>query len=437
MEIVIIIGLILLNGVFSMSEIAVVSARRSRLETDVKNGSKSAAAVLKLINNPDRFLSTVQIGITLIGILTGLYSGEAFSADLGELFIAWGMSANYAFVVSKFLIVVVVTFITIVFGELVPKRIGMTSSEKVAKVIAKPMIVLSHIVQPFVWLLSKTSSVMFGLLKLKGSDSRVTEEEIKSLIRESTDGGEITEVEHDIVERVFALGDRNVSSIMTHQSDIEWIDINDPKPLIKEEILKDPHYIYPVGDESIDDIVGVVYLRDLFGKIDDDNFNISDVMTKPFFIHEGASVYNALESMKLNRAEYALVADEFGDIQGIITQKDILEGLVGTMPDQDEEEIVERSDGTYLIDGRYSFYDFLAHFDIEELYRPNEFNTISGLILKELDHIPKEGEQICWHGFTIEVMDMDGARIDKVLVSPPQEEGKDERLSDTEKPEQA
>lgn len=418
MEIVIIICLIALNGLFSMSEIAVISARRSRLEAEAKSGSKPAEAALKLMDNPDHFLSTVQIGITLISILTGLFSGEAFAGDLGGLFVAWGMSSAYAYGVAKILIVVVVTFVTIVFGELVPKRIGMTASERISKLIARPMYALSLIVQPFVWLLSKTSSLLFSLLKLKDRDSKVTEEEIKNLIRESTDGGEITEVEQDIVERVFSLGDRNVSSIMTHQSDIEWIDINDSKEAMREQIEKDPHYIYPVCDENIDDIIGVVYLRDLFCKLDKDNFALEDVMVSPFFLHEGMSVYSALESMKEKRTEYALITDEFGDIQGMITQKDILEGLVGSMPEHDEEQdIVEREDGSYLIDGQCSFYDFLAHFDMEELYRPNEFNTISGLIIKELDHIPRVGEWIDWNRFRIEVVDMDGARIDKVLVS--------------------
>ena len=265
MEFFIIIGLILLNGVLAMSEIAMVSARKSRLETEARTGNKSARRALKLANEPDRFLSTVQIGITLIGILTGLYSGQALAGDLAVWVEKIEALQPHALLISKTIIVIMVTYLTLIFGELVPKRIGMVAAERMAKIIAAPMDILSRIASPFVWLLSASTSFMMRVLGLnKTGSNKITEEEIKAIIQESTAEGEIQEVEQDIVERVFNLGDRDIASIMTHRSDLVWLNITDSNDRIREIVKTNLHTIYPVSYTKLDNIVGVVFLKDLF-----------------------------------------------------------------------------------------------------------------------------------------------------------------------------
>ncbi len=419
MEIVIIIGLILLNGLFSMSEIALVSARKTRLELEAKKGNKSAQTALRLSNEPDRFLSTIQIGITLIGILTGLYSGEAFAGDFAVLLAQVPVLQPHAMLLAKTLIVILVTYLTLILGELLPKRIGMGWAEKVAMAVAKPMYILSRIATPFVWLLSKSTSLFAGLFKLNRiEESKVTEEEIKAIVKEGLDVGEVQEVEQDIVERVFNLGDRDVASIMTHRSDIVWLEVEDTPETIRSKVQENLFNVYPVADDKLDDLLGVVSLKDLFLHIDNPGFSLKQVMRAPVYMPENQSVYNALALFRQVRVNYGIVTDEYGGIQGIVTLKDIMEGLIGQVPEAGEESaIIERADGTWLVDGQLSFYDFLAFFDLEDLYADHDYNTLSGLILEILEHIPREGETLSWLTFGFEIVDMDGARIDKVLVT--------------------
>ena len=418
MEIFIIIGLILLNGLLSMSEIALVSARKTRLDMEAKKGNKSAQTALNLANEPDRFLSTIQIGITLIGILTGLYSGDAFASDLAEVVSLVPGFEPYALGLSKAAIVIVVTYLTLIMGELVPKRIGMGYSERVSMLVAKPMNLLSKLASPFVWLLSKSTALVIKIAGIKnGEATKVTEEEIKAVVKEGFAGGEVQEVEQDIVERVFNLGDRNVGSIMTHRSDLVWLDLTDSNEQIREKVQENLFNIYPVASEEFDNFKGVVYLKDLFGRIDEPDFSLEQVVRPPQYLPENQSVYNALEQFKQARVKYGIVTDEFGCIQGIVTLKDIMEGLIGQVPEAGEEaEITERSDGTWLVDGQYSFYDFLEYFNLEDLYAEHDYNTLSGLILEILERVPKTGETLTWLNFQFEIVDMDGARIDKVLV---------------------
>lgn len=419
MEIFIIIGLILLNGVLSMSEIALVSARKARLELEAKRGNKSAQTALKLAGEPDRFLSTIQIGITLIGILTGLYSGEAFAANLAEVVRHVPVLEPYALGLSKTVIVIIVTYLTLIMGELVPKRIGMGYAEKVSMLVAKPMYLLSRLASPFVWLLSKSTALTIKITGIKANEeNKVTEEEIKAIVKEGFDGGEVQEVEQDIVERVFNLGDRNVGSIMTHRSDLVWLDVTDSIEKIREKVQENLFNIYPVASEKFDNIKGVVYLKDLFGRIDEPDFSLEQVIRPAQYLPENQSVYNALEQFKQARVKYGIVTDEFGGIQGIVTLKDIMEGLIGQVPELGEEaEITLRADGSWLVDGQLSFYDFLEYFDMEDLYAEHDYNTLSGLILEILERVPKTGETLTWLTFRFEIVDMDGARIDKVLVT--------------------
>ena len=418
MEIFIIIGLIFLNGVLAMSEIALVSARKARLELEAKRGNKFAQTALKLAGEPDRFLSTIQIGITLIGILTGLYSGEAFAYNLAEVVRHVPVLEPYALGVSKTIIVIIVTYLTLIMGELVPKRIGMGYAERVSMLVAKPMYFLSKLALPFVWLLSKSTSLVIKITGIKANEeNKVTEEEIKAIVKEGFDGGEVQEVEQDIVERVFNLGDRNVGSIMTHRSDLVWLDVTDSIEKIREKVQENLFNIYPVASEKFDNIKGVVYLKDLFGRIDEPDFSLEEVIRPAQYLPENQSVYNALEQFKEARVKYGIVTDEFGGIQGIVTLKDIMEGLIGQVPEVGEEaEIVQRADGSWLVDGQYNFYDFLEYFDMEDLYAEHDYNTLSGLILEILERVPKTGETLTWLTFEFEIVDMDGARIDKVLV---------------------
>lgn len=418
MEILIILGLIILNGVFSMSEIALVSARKSKLETDAKRGSKSARTALKLSGDPDRFLSTVQIGITLIGILTGLYSGEAIARNFAGVIAGIEALRPYSLAIAKTTIVILVTYLTLIIGELVPKRLGMGNAERVSMLVARPMSFLSRLASPFVWLLSKSTNLVVKVLGIdKNGDSKVTEEEIKAIIQEGRNDGEVQEVEQDIVERVFNLGDRDVGSIMTYRNDLVWLDVTDTNEVIGEKVKKNLYTVYPVADGKFDNIVGVVYLKDLFGKIDKPGFNLKEVLHPAQYVPENLSVYNALALFKSHKVKYGIVTDEFGGVEGIVTLTDILEGLIGYVPEVGEEqEFVERSDGTWLVDGQYSFYDFLAHFDREDLYAEHDYNTLSGLILGILERVPKTGEKLAWLDFEFEIVDMDGARIDKVLV---------------------
>lgn len=404
-----------------MSEVALISARKSRLSSDAKKGSKSAKVALKLANDPDRFLSTVQIGITLIGILTGIYSGNRIAADLTETMISWGVSVTYASALAQGVIVVIVTYLTIIFGELVPKRIGLSVAEKAAKVVARPMRVLASIALPFVWLLSKSTEIIFNLLGIKETDNKVTEEEIKSIIEEGTEEGEVQPVEKDIMQRVFLLGDLKVSSIMTHKSDIVWLDMDMTADEVRAVVNENLFEFYPIADGDLDHVKGIVNLKDLVVHLSNPDFKLASLIHEATYFHESMNVYKVLEQMKMQKISRALVCDEFGICTGIITLRDILEGLVGNVDDPEEEpDIIKRVNKEgWLVDGQCSLYDFLCYFKRSDLFEASEYHTLGGLLLKELQHIPTSGETLQWNGFTFEVVDMGGARIDKVLVTTP------------------
>ena len=417
-EIFIIIGLIVLNGIFSMSEVALISARKTRLSTDAKKGSKAAGVALKLANDPDRFLSTVQIGITLIGILTGIYSGNKIASDFAYVLVSWGVHASYAATLAQGIIVFFVTYLTIIFGELVPKRIGLSIAEKAAKTVSRPMRFLSVLALPFVWLLSKSTEGIFNLLGIKESDNKVTEEEIKSIIQEGTEDGEVQPVEQDIMQRVFLLGDLKVSSIMTHKSDIVWLDTDMGADDVKKVLSEKLYEFYPIAEGDLDHVKGIVNLKDLVLHLYEPDFKLTSLIHEAVFFHESMNVYKALEQMKARKISRALVCDEFGICMGVITLRDILEGLVGTMDAPGEEpDIIKRVSGDgWLVDGQCALYDFLCYFNRQDLFENSEYHTLSGLILQQLQHIPTSGETLQWNGFTFEIVDMDGARIDKVLV---------------------
>lgn len=419
MEILILLVLILLNGLFVMSEIALVSARKSRLENLADKGDLNAKKALALSSNPEIFLAAAQIGITFIAILTGVYSGERFGHHLQPWFEKIDFLKPYASAISTTLVVIIVTFLSILFGELIPKRIGLLRSEKIARMMARPMNGFARLTHPFVWILNKISNLFFRIFNIKRSkDDAVTEEEIKTLITEGAEAGTIDETEQEIIERVFHLGDRNITSLMTHRSDIIWFGLDDNEEKIKQKILQEPHSVYPICDGEIDNLKGVVSIKDLY--ISPDSTPFKDIMKPALFVPENNSAYQLLEKFKQTKMHSCFIVDEYGSVLGLITLNDILEAIVGEIPQPDvpDYEIRKRDDGSYLIDGQIPFYDFLSHFEKAEWMNEGEhdFDTLAGFILHELEHIPKTGEKFAWKGFTIEIVDMDGHRIDKVLV---------------------
>ena len=420
MEIIILLGLILLNGLFVMSEIALVSVRKGRLESMASKGDDAAKRALDLSNTPEVFLSAAQIGITLIAILTGVYSGERFSVYLIPFFRSISFLSDYAETISITLVVIVVTFLSILFGELIPKRFGLLRAEKIAKLVAAPMNFFATITHPLVWLLNKISNAFFYLFNVKKSkDDAVTEEEIKTMISEGTEAGTIEEEEREIIERVFHLGDRNITSLMTHRSDIIWFDVEDNEEKIKEKIIGEPHSVYPICDGEIDNIKGVVSIKDLY--ITDDRVKFKDVMKPAMFVPENNTAYQVLEKFKQTKQHSCFIVDEYGTMRGLITLNDILEAIVGDIPQPDvvDYAVLEREDGSFLVDAQIPFYDFLTRFDKAAWMNEgeHEFDTLAGFILHELERIPHTGDKFDWKGFHFEIIDMDGHRIDKVLVT--------------------
>ncbi len=424
MEIFILLALILLNGVFSMSEIALVSARKARLEAQANKGDGKAKAALALANHPDRFLSTVQIGITLITILTSIYSGEKLTDNLVAFLNRFPILQPYSNGLATTIIVILLTYFSLILGELVPKRLGLSRPESIAKAMAKPMSIVSVVTSPFVWLLTKSSNFIVRLFAIKTDSNQVTEEEIKAIISEGTEHGAIEEAEQEIIERVFHLGDRNITSLMTHRSDMIWFDLNDNEVSIRDKIIKSPHSIYPICDGDIDTIKGVVSIKELY--VSDDLTLFKDLLQPALFVPDNNTAYQVMEKFRESKIHSCFIVDEYGSVLGMITMNDILEAIIGDMPQPDgvdDYEIKEREDGSYLVDAQIPFYDFLSRFDKTDWMNESEheFDTLAGCILHELERIPLTGDTLEWKDFKIEVIDMDGHRIDKVLVTPSQD----------------
>ncbi|HMG81547.1 MAG TPA: hemolysin family protein [Ferruginibacter sp.] len=422
-EVVILLLLILLNGLFVMSEIALVSARKPRLEAMANKGDAKAKAALELAEDPEKFLSVAQIGITLISIFTGVYSGEKFGGYLKPylLHIHVYLLQQYAADISTGFVVIIVTFVSIILGELIPKRFGMLRAEPIARFVAGPMNLLSTIVHPIVWLLTFLTNITIKVFNVQKTtpDNSVTDDEIKALISEGTEQGSIEEEEKDIIERILHLGDRNITSIMTHRTDIIWFDMSDTVQMVKDKFEQIPYSTYPVCDKQIDDIKGIIYIKDLL-KVSP-QMQLKDLAKPALFVPDNNTSYQLLEKIKQKRIHSCFVINEYGTMEGMITLNDILEAIVGDLPQtgQDEYEVTERADGTFLIDAQIPFYDFLTHFNKADWMNEGEqeFDTLAGFVLHQLERIPRTSDKFEWRGFTFEIVDMDGQRIDKLLLT--------------------
>jgi putative hemolysin len=425
MDIFVIFLLILLNGVFAMSEIAIVSVRRARLQQLADEGDRRARAALQLSESPTYFLSTVQFGVSLISILIGVFGESSITERLIPVFAAIPLLSHYALALATAVMVCSLTFVMLVFGELVPKRIGMMRPEKIARLIAPPMNVLSSLAHPLVKLLSFSTELVLGLIGArKHEESPVTEEEIKVLMNEGAEAGVFEHSERDIVANVFRLDDWRLSLIMTTLMDIEYIDVEQPPQELREALLTCSHSWLPVCRQGLNDVVGVLSLKDLlFQHLKGEPQDIVALARPPLFAPVSMSPLALLELFKAKRQHLALVVDEYGDVQGLVTLKDLLDAVVGEVKDDTADhdpDVVRREDGSFLLDGALSIEIFKDLFPIEtedlgEAGR--DFQTVAGLVLFRLGHVPATGDVLQWSGLRIEVVDMDGQRIDKLLVS--------------------
>jgi putative hemolysin len=423
LEILVIFLLILLNGFFSMSEISLVSARKIRLEQRAEEGDRGAKDALKLTESANNYLSAVQVGITLIGILTGAVGGATLADKISVGFKQIPWLAPYASGVSLALVVLLTTYFSLVLGELIPKRLGMNDPEKVASSVAGVMRFISWITTPVIRLLSWSTDVGLRLLGAqKSAEPPITQNEIKVLMEQGTQVGVFNEAEQDMVEGVFRLNDRAIDALMTPRTSIEWLDLKDDPEEIFEQVLVSSHSRFPVADGTLDNVIGIVSTKDLYEqKLSGAPFDLKSLTQKPLFIPESTPASKTLEMVKAAGVHEALVIDEYGGLLGMETRFDVLESIVGEIPSQDEEtssEVIRREDGSYLIDGLLPVDEFKELFDIEEL--PDEekigFQTVGGFVMNQIGSIPTPGDHFEVHNLRIEVVDMDGHRVDKILV---------------------
>ncbi|MGM9508456.1 hemolysin family protein [Larkinella sp. GY13] len=422
MELAIILFLVILNGVFSLSEIALVSSRKARLETDARNGDRRAEEALKLAESPNRFLATVQIGITLIGILTGIFSGDSLTDQISGFVSQFPLLQPYANSIAVTLTVILITYLSLVLGELVPKRIGLSNPEGIAKFMAGPMNMLSRITSPFISLLGFSSDLIIKILNIKPNASAVTEEEIKSLIQEGTSGGVIEEIEQEIVQNVFQLGDRRITSLMTNRQEMVFLDLEATVEENRQYIIEHRHSHYPLCQGGVDEMIGLIHSKDFLGKdLDDQLTRLEELKRDILYIPESNMAYQVLERFRERRQYVGIIVDEYGGVLGMVTLNDIVDALVGDISDTNEFEfeIVERGDGSYLVDAQIPFDDFLDYFNINIQNRREMtgFDTLGGFALQIIKDIPKTGETFSWQEYQFEIIDMDKSRIDKILVT--------------------
>ena len=417
-EILIVLAIILVNAVFVLSEMSVASSRKVRLQERVNDGDKRAATALKLIEHPNLFLATVQIGITLVGVFLGAVGGARLSGPLSGLLLGVPALAPYADTLALTIVVIAITFVSIVLGELVPKRIALHNPERLASLLAGPMLLVSTLFKPFVWLLGRITDLILKLMGVEpGNEPPVTEEEIQLLIDQGTQAGVFEEAEHDMVEGVFSLADQRVYSLMTPRPDVVWLDIGDSIEEIREKLAQSNFSRFPVRQGSLDAIVGIVKARDLLVQsLNNEPIVLKNLLRPAFFVPETMFASRALELFKEKGTDMLLVIDEFGALQGLLTINDILEEIVGEM-EIEEPQATQRPDGSWLLDGMLEVDEFKEIFDLPLLPHEDEYETLSGFVMMSLGRVPQPTDRFEWHGLKFEVMDMDGRRVDKVLVT--------------------
>lgn len=417
-DILIILAVILINAIFVLSEMSVASSRKARLQQRINEGDKGAETALKLIQNPNLFLSTVQIGITVVGVFTGAIGGAALSEPLAGLLAGIPILSEYAETLAIGIVVLIITFFTIVLGELVPKRIALQNPEQIASALAGPMIVVSKIFAPFVWVFGRITDLVLKVMGIKpGSEPPVTEEEIQLLIDQGTQAGVFEESEQDMVEGIFSLGDRRVYSLMTPRTDVVYLDVHDTLEEIRKKIAESEFSRFPVRQDSLDTILGIVKARDLLVRsLSGEEIKLKDLLKPAFFIPETMFASRALEIFKEKGTELLLVIDEFGGLQGLLTINDIIEEIVGQI-ELEEPQATQRQDGSWLLDGMLEVDEFKEIFRLNLLPHEDEYETLSGFVMVSLGRVPQSADHFEWHGLRFEVIDMDGRRVDKVLVT--------------------
>ncbi len=419
-DLLIISFLIVLNGFLAMSEIAIVTAKKSRLEEKARKGSKNAGLALKLGYDPERFLSAIQVGITFIGIISGAYGGVQLTEDILPYVSAISFLAPYANELSYIIVVTAITYFSLVVGELVPKSLAINNAEPIAIFSAPILNVLTKASSPLVSLLSVSTKVIIRAFGIKDNPSPpVTEDELKILIDQGSVFGSIEKEEGELIKRVFKFGDRKANSIMTHRTDVVWIDVNDSFTEIEKTIMENDFSIFPIGDGSLDDILGIITAKDFIRKCSGLT-DIQSLIKQPYFVVDTFPAYRVLNLMKEQQIVNALVVDEYGVFQGIITLRDILENIIGDLPEKgmiEEPEYMQREDGSFLVDGDILLDDLPEALPLHKKQGSAGYVTLAGLIIHETGSIPKTGDRFSFGGFQYEIVDMDGSRIDKVLIS--------------------
>ncbi|HEX8691319.1 MAG TPA: hemolysin family protein [Longimicrobium sp.] len=425
LQVLLVLFLLLLNGVFAMSEIAVVSARKSRLRHRADEGSAGARRALALAEDPSRFLATVQVGITLVGILAGAYGGAKLSEPLAGAIARTPALAEYAEAIALAAVVLAITYFSLVLGELVPKRIGLNNPEKIAELVAPPMSLLSRLGRPLVALLTVSTDVVLSVLRIRRPEEPpVTEAEVSGLIEQGTEAGVFSAEERELVERVFWLADQRVSTVMTPRVDVVWLDVADPPEVHRRIMLEAAHQHFPLCDGSLDDVLGIVSVRDLWAAgLQERDTSLRAVAREPLFVPGTVRALRVLERMRQGGHEVALVVDEYGGTDGLVTLKDLVEEIVGDIHLEGahaDPEVVRRDDGSLLVDGGVLMDELRDLLELEERRGEDrhEYHTVGGFVATQLGRVPSAGDHFETDEMRVEVMDMDGNRVDKVLVTP-------------------
>jgi len=424
-EILFVLLLIIANAVFVVSEMALVSVRKVRLQQSANQGNAKARVALDLANAPNQFLGTVQIGITLLAILSGAFGESAISTKLEPLLRLIPWLVPYSEAIAVVTAVLVITYLTLVIGELVPKRLALNNPEQLACTVAIPMRMLAKISSPVVRLLSASTDLVVRLMGIEPStDPQVTEEEIKVLIEQGTEAGTFEAAEQDMLNRVFRLGDRRVSALMTPRPEIVWLDLDDSAETNRQVIIDSAHSRFPVCQGDLDNVLGIIQVNNLLARcLTNQPLDLTTALQRPLYVPESTPGLKVLELFKQSGTQMALVVDEYGIMQGLVTLNDILEEIVGDLPsiDQHEEpQVVQREDGSWLLDGMLPVEEFFERLEMENLPRDQRgnYHTIGGFVITNLGRIPTATDYFEWQGMRFEVMDMDGNRVDKVLVVP-------------------